>query len=102
EWAILPLGFGGAWIAALHSFLARGRTVNVQLTQHLRRDRYDDFWLTDAIRPSVHRRVTPRQGFRLETYRDTNAGLKVPALVASVSREKLFDLFLDLLDPLGD
>jgi hypothetical protein len=73
-----------------------------QFASHLRKDRYGDFWLTDAIRPSVQRQIVPRQGYRIETYRDANAGLKVPVLAAAVSRERLFDLFLDLLDPLGE
>jgi hypothetical protein len=73
-----------------------------KLTVHLQKDRYGDFWLTNAIRPSLQRHVTPRQGFRVETYRDADAGIKVPVLAAAVSREHLFDLFLDLLDPLGD
>jgi hypothetical protein len=73
-----------------------------QLAAHLRIDRYGDFWLTDAIRPSPSAKVAPRQGYRVETYRDRRNDLRVPALAAAVSREKLFDLFLGLLDPLGD
>lgn len=76
--------------------------MNAKLAEHLRADRYGDFWLTDAIRPSLERQVTPRQGYRVETYRDAKAGFKVPVLAASVSRENLFDVFLELLDPLGD
>jgi hypothetical protein len=76
--------------------------VNAKLAEHLRVDRYGDFWLTDAVRPSMNRQITPRQGYRLQTYRDTKAGFKVPVLAASVSRERLFDVFLDMLDPLGD
>lgn len=77
--------------------------MNVKkLTAHLQVDRYGDFWLTEAIRPSLDLQVVPRQGFRLDTYRDVRAGIEVPVLVAAVSRERLFDLFLDLLDPLGD
>ncbi len=72
------------------------------MAAHLQQDRYDDFWLTDAIRPSFTCPVVPTEGFRVETYRDTQAGFKVPVLVASVSRERLFDAFLDLLDPLGE
>lgn len=72
------------------------------LAEHLRKDRYGDFWLTDAIRPSADQQVVPRQAYRIETYRDAKANFSVPVLAASVSREHLFDLFLDLLDPLGD
>jgi hypothetical protein len=76
--------------------------VNQKLSEHLRVERYGDFWLTDAIRPSMTRQIMPRQGFRVETYHDARAGFKVPVLAASVSRENLFDVFLDLLDPLGE
>jgi hypothetical protein len=76
--------------------------VNRKLAEHLRVDRYGAFWLTDAIRPSLDGQVTPRQGFRVQSYRDAKAGFKVPVLAAAVSREDLFDVFLDLLDPLGE
>ncbi len=46
--------------------------------------------------------VVPRQGYRVETYRDPKANFQVPVLAAAVSREKLFETFLALLDPLGD
>jgi hypothetical protein len=65
-------------------------------------DHYGDFWLTEAIRPSLDLQVVPRQGFRIDTYRDVRAGVEVPVLVAAVSRERLFDLFLELLEPLGE
>jgi hypothetical protein len=64
-------------------------------------DRYGNFRLTDAIRPAPAVPVVPRQGYRRDTYRDTDAGLQVPVLAAAVSRERLFDLFLELLEPLG-
>jgi len=72
------------------------------MSQHLGVDRYGDFQLTDAIRPGLQHEVKPRQGFRIETYRDGKAGFEVPVLAAAVSREQLFEVFLDLLDPLGD
>jgi hypothetical protein len=72
------------------------------MSEHLQVDRYGNFWLTDAIRPAQSLPVTPRQGYRIDTYRDDHAHFSVPVLAASVSREKLFDLFLDLLDPLGE
>ncbi len=42
------------------------------------------------------------EGYRLDTYRNPDAGLCIPALAAAVSRDKLFDAFLALLEPLGD
>ena len=71
------------------------------LAAHLRVDRYGDFQLTDAIRPSLDLQVVPRQGYRVERYQDPWARVQVPVLAASVSRERLFDVFLGLLDPLG-
>jgi hypothetical protein len=71
------------------------------MADHLRVDRYGDFLLTDAIRPAPHLPVVPREGFRLDVYRDPNSCVRVPVLAASVSAEKLFDLFLSLLEPLG-
>jgi hypothetical protein len=72
------------------------------LAAHLQVDRYGDFWLTQAIRPSIDLQVVPREGYRIDTYRDARADLRIPVLAAAVSREKLFDVFLDLLDPLGE
>jgi hypothetical protein len=65
-------------------------------------DRYGDFRLTDAIRPALHVPVVPRQGFRVDVYRDARSGLRVPVLAASVSRDLLFDAFLSLLAPLSE
>lgn len=72
------------------------------IADHLRVERYGDFWLTDAIRPAPAVPVMPRQGYRVETYRDPKANFQVPVLAAAVSREQLFETFLALLDPLGD
>jgi hypothetical protein len=71
------------------------------LSAHLQVSRYGEFQLTDAIRPSLDLQVIPAQGFRVDTYRDAKVGLEVPVLAAAVSREALFDVFLNLLDPLG-
>jgi hypothetical protein len=73
-----------------------------RLAAHLQVDRYGDFVLTDAIRPAPDVPVVPRQGFRLDVFRDARAGLAVPVLAAQVSAEKLFDVFLSLLEPLGE
>ena len=68
-----------------------------KLAAHLRVDRYGDFQLTAAIRPALHVPVVPREGYRRDTYRDAAAKLQVPVIAAAVSREKLFDVFLELL-----
>jgi hypothetical protein len=72
------------------------------LTAHLKVERYGEFWLTNAVRPAPALPVVPRQGYRLDTYRDARNRLEVPVLAASLSREHLFDTFLEMLTPLGD
>ncbi|MCA9116250.1 MAG: hypothetical protein KDA79_14290 [Planctomycetaceae bacterium] len=73
-----------------------------ELEAHLRITRYDDFVLTEAVRPSYDLQVVPRAGYRRDTWRDRENGVNIPVLMASASRETLMDLFLDLLDPLGN
>ena len=73
-----------------------------QLDAHLKVGRYGNFQLTDAVRPSIGLDVVPREGYRRDTYCDPDSGSKMPVLAASVSSEKLFEIFMDLLDPLGD
>ncbi len=75
---------------------------SVNISDHLKVDRYGTFWLTDAIRPAVSIPVIPRQGYRIDTYRDQEAGFEIPVLAASISQETLFEAFLSLLDPLGE
>ncbi len=72
-----------------------------KLARHLRTACYGTFRLTDAVRPSLDLQVVPREGFRIETYRDPQANLAVPVLAAAISAERLFDCFLSLLEPLG-
>jgi len=72
-----------------------------ELESHLGVSRYGDFQLTDAIRPSYDLKVVPRQGYRHDSYRDEQNRTTVPVLMAACSRERLFDLFMDVLEPLG-
>jgi len=73
-----------------------------QLDAHLRVGRYGNFTLTDAVRPSIGLDVIPREGYRRDVYCDPDSGNKMPVLAASVSSDRLFDVFMDLLDPLGE
>lgn len=72
------------------------------LEAHLARRRYGPFTLTDAVRPSWHLDVVPRAGYRFDTWTDPTGGSRLPAIVAAVSSEDLFETFLRLLDPLGE
>jgi hypothetical protein len=72
-----------------------------QLEAHLGVARYGSFVLSDAVRPSFALDVVPSAGFRHDTYRDESTKQNVPVLMAAASRERLFDTFMELLDPLG-
>jgi hypothetical protein len=72
-----------------------------ELEAHLGVARYGNFQLTEAIRPSYDLQVVPSQGFRHDTYRDEQNGSTVPVLMGACTRERLFELFMDLLDPMG-
>ena len=73
-----------------------------QLEAHMSVARYGDFTLSDAIRPSYNLEVIPRTGYRHEWYVDQETGARIPVLMASVTRERLFDAFLSQLDLLGE
>jgi hypothetical protein len=72
-----------------------------QVEAHLAVARYGNFTLTEAVRPSYDLKVVPRQGFRHDVYRDEESHSRVPVLMASASKEHLFQVFMDLVDPLG-
>ncbi len=72
-----------------------------ELENHLDVDRYGDFVLTEAVRPSYDLKVVPRKGFRHDSYRDDESKTDVPVLMASASKKELFELFMEILEPLG-
>jgi hypothetical protein len=77
------------------------RPDDAALAAHLARSRYGQFTLTDAVRPGWQLDVVPRAGYRYDAWTDPQGG-RLPALVAAVSSEGLFDTFLELLEPLGE
>ena len=77
------------------------RLSEEELEAHLGVKRYGSFVLTDAVRPSYDLQVVPQQGFRHDTYHDEQTKSNVPVLMASASKEQLFEIFMELLDPLG-
>ncbi len=72
-----------------------------QLEAHMDQFRYGAFDLTDAVRPSFDLQVIPKQGFRHDHYTDPKTGKKIPVIMAAASRERLFDLLIDMLSCLG-
>jgi hypothetical protein len=77
------------------------RLSDEELETHLRVERYGEFVLTGAVRPSYDLQVIPCQGFRHDTYHDEQTKNDVPVLMGAASREQLFETFLEILDPLG-
>jgi len=77
-----------------------------RLRAHLHTTRYGEFCLTDAVRPAPSTDgdalVRPREGYRVEVFRDRLVRVRMPMLSAAVSAERLFDTFLALLEPVGE
>ena len=77
------------------------RLSEEELEAHLGVARYGSFLLTEAVRPSYDLQVVPTQGYRHDSYRDEQSRTTVPVLMAAISADRLFETFMDLLDPLG-
>ena len=72
-----------------------------ELEAHLGVAKYGNFMLTDAVRPSYDLQVVPTQGYRHDCFNDEQSNTSVPVLMTAVSKEALFETFMDMLDPLG-
>ncbi|GAA4449870.1 hypothetical protein [Novipirellula rosea] len=72
-----------------------------ELQTHMGIRSYGVFELTDAVRPSYDLQVVPKQGFRYDQYVDEKTGLSTPVILASATRHRIMDLFLELVDQLG-
>ena len=59
------------------------------------------FTPTSAVRPSKNSNIMPSEGFRNDTYVDETSGAKIPVIMASVSQEKIFPIFMKLIQRLG-
>ncbi|MGI5831348.1 MAG: hypothetical protein ACOX6D_02280 [Thermoguttaceae bacterium] len=80
------------------SFTALNRE---EIETHIAIAKYGSFRLTDAIRPSYDLRIVPEEGYTRHVWRGANKNVEVPLVAAMVSREKLSDLFFDLLSLMG-
>ena len=69
---------------------------------HIRKAPLGGFALTEAIRPSRQSRLEPVEGYRMERFRDPVSRKRMPLLAVAVSSERLFDVFISLLEPLGE
>ncbi|HEV3417842.1 MAG TPA: hypothetical protein VG056_13535, partial [Pirellulales bacterium] len=88
----------GAQVGTTSSF---SKLSEEELEAHLGVARYGSFVLTDAVRPSADLQVVPSQGYRHDVYYDEESRARVPVLMAAATHDKLFETFMDLLDPLG-
>ncbi|MDA7951181.1 MAG: hypothetical protein MPJ24_06800 [Pirellulaceae bacterium] len=79
-----------------------GKLSEEMLDLHMKIAKYDDFVLTDAIRPSIDLKVKPVQGYRHDVYHDEEAGNRIPVVMGAASKERLFDLFIQLIGTLGN
>lgn len=77
------------------------RLSEEELETHLGVKKYGAFTLTDAVRPSYDLKVTPAQGYRHDAYQDVENNTSIPVVMAAASSEILFDLLMEILDPLG-
>ena len=73
-----------------------------ELEAHLGVARYGDFELSDAVRPSYGLEVVPSAGFRHDIYRDAETRSTVPVLMATITKPRMMETFIELLTPLGE
>ena len=73
-----------------------------EIDAHTGIDWYDNFKLTDAIRPSWDVTVKPVEGFQHHSTFNKYLQKDVPVITASITRKKLWDLFLNLAEPFSD
>jgi hypothetical protein len=79
-----------------------GKLSDDELEAHLGVARYGDFELSDAVRPSYNLEVVPSAGFRHDVYRDEENRANVPVLMAAVTKDRLMESFIALIENLGD
>lgn len=72
-----------------------------ELEAHLDVQQYGDFQLTKAVRPAADLKIAPSEGYRHDVYVDDDNDSKVSVVMAAASKEKLFPVFLSLIEKLG-
>lgn len=74
---------------------------DLELASHMEVSQYDTFVLTDAVRPAADLKIKPTQGYRHDVYVDEESSAEVPVIMAAASKDKLFPLFIKLIEKLG-
>jgi hypothetical protein len=88
--------------ARVHPAGGFGQLSEAELEAHLGVARYGDFELSDAVRPSYNLEVVPSAGFRHDVYRDEENRTNVPVLMAAVTKSRLLESFVALIESLGE
>lgn len=78
-----------------------GQRTPDEIRAHLALSRFGGFELTKAVRPGFDLQIIPRSGYRYDTFRAHERAPDQPVLLASATSERLLDLFLAVLQPLG-
>ena len=86
-------------VAPRHSF---AHVSDDELEAHLGVARYGEFELSDAVRPSIGLEVVPTAGFRHDVYRDEENRTNVPVLMAAVTKDRVMETFMALIESLGE
>jgi hypothetical protein len=88
--------------APVHPAGGFSKLSEAELEAHLGVARYGDFELSDAVRPSYNLEVVPSAGFRHDVYRDEENRANVPVIMAAVTKDRLMESFMALVEPLGE
>lgn len=73
-----------------------------EIEAHCKRNTYGSLVLPDGIRPGPQAEDYLREGYKITAYKSSSTGGSIPVIMAAASREKLADLFRDLIGVLGD
>ena len=85
-----------------HSSSSFDKLSEDELETHLSIARYGNFELSGAVRPSYDLDIVPRAGFRHDSYRDEESNAIVPVLMGAVTRQRVMEIFIELIEPLGN
>jgi len=85
-----------------HSSSSFDKLSEDELETHLSIARYGNFELSGAVRPSYDLDIVPRAGFRHDSYRDEESNTTVPVLMGAVTRQRVMEIFVELIEPLGN
>ena len=75
--------------------------TDAELDAHIARRQYGEFKLTQAISPSLDLEIVPAQGYKRGCY-DLGDNTNCPYVVAAISADKLFEVFIECVESMPD